>query len=246
MPCVQNGSVRIRYAVEGKGACLVLQHGFFGSLEDWYEYGYVDALKDHFRLVMIDARGHGGSGKLRDSTRYALNLRAGDVVRVLDELAVGKAHYMGYSMGGWIGFGLMRWFPERFHSYILAAVHPYESDMSPLSEAINTLEAWVPSTDMTEAHKRRFLQNDKEALLAAVREKRRDNTDLLRDLHVPCLMMDGSDDEIEPRVRAAARLSDRIEYVRIPDADHVHVLFRREFIVPQVLRFLERGQKIWR
>ena len=43
MPYADNRGLRIHYRSEGAGAPLVLQHGFSESIEDWYEYGYVDA-----------------------------------------------------------------------------------------------------------------------------------------------------------------------------------------------------------
>ncbi len=62
MPYVRSQGLRIHYHVEGHGPPLVCQHGFGDSLESWYELGYVDALKDEYRLILIDARGHGASG----------------------------------------------------------------------------------------------------------------------------------------------------------------------------------------
>jgi pimeloyl-ACP methyl ester carboxylesterase len=61
MAYADNGSVRIYYQVEGEGPVLVLQHGFSESVVDWYESGYVEALRPHYRLILIDARGHGAS-----------------------------------------------------------------------------------------------------------------------------------------------------------------------------------------
>ena len=49
-----NKGVRIRYQLEGDGLPLVLQHGYGNTLESWYELGYVDALKDKYRLILID------------------------------------------------------------------------------------------------------------------------------------------------------------------------------------------------
>ena len=59
MRYADNGSVQIHYQVEGEGPALVLQHGFTESVVDWYETGYVEALKPDYRLILIDARGHG-------------------------------------------------------------------------------------------------------------------------------------------------------------------------------------------
>jgi pimeloyl-ACP methyl ester carboxylesterase len=43
-------------------------------------------------------------------------LRVGDVVAVLDTVQVARAHYWGYSMGGWIGFGMAKYAASRASS----------------------------------------------------------------------------------------------------------------------------------
>jgi pimeloyl-ACP methyl ester carboxylesterase len=65
--------VRIHYEVEGTGSPFVLQHGITDGLESWYEYGFVDALRDDHTLILIDARGHGGSDKPHDPVAYGLD-----------------------------------------------------------------------------------------------------------------------------------------------------------------------------
>ena len=51
MPYTENGGVRIHYRL-GTRAALVLQHGFTESVVDWYEAGYVEALKSDYRLIL--------------------------------------------------------------------------------------------------------------------------------------------------------------------------------------------------
>jgi pimeloyl-ACP methyl ester carboxylesterase len=63
MPYVIHQGVQIHYQVEGEGPPLVLQHGFTQSLKSWHMAGYVNALQSHYRLILIDARGHGASDK---------------------------------------------------------------------------------------------------------------------------------------------------------------------------------------
>ena len=46
MPYADNHGVRIHYEVEGAGSPIVLQHGITDGLESWYDYGFVDALRD--------------------------------------------------------------------------------------------------------------------------------------------------------------------------------------------------------
>lgn len=233
-----NGNQKIHYEVEGKGPCLVLQHGLYGSIEDWYEYGYVDAFKDSYRLVLIDARGHGKSDKPHDPAQYSHYIRALDVIKVLDELGVAKAHYMGFSMGGWGSFGLMRWFPERFDSYIVLAAHAYEYDMEGLREGIRTLHQWAPADLKSQSAVARFLQNDTEALMAAVRDIRADQTDVLKNMGKPCLMMAGEKDGIYEKVKGSSKVSEKIQFVSIPGAGHGDSFYGSELVIPHVKQFL--------
>ena len=108
MPYADNEGVRIHYRTEGEGPPLLLHHWAVATMDNWDDFGYVAALKDDYRLVLLDARGHGGSDKPRAPEAYALEKRVGDIVAVLDDLGFAKAHYFGYSMGGWIGFGAAR------------------------------------------------------------------------------------------------------------------------------------------
>ena len=122
MPYVDSSGVSIHYHVEGDGPPLVLQHGLTSSLQNWYAYGFVEELQKEYRVIMVDARGHGRSGKPHDPKGYGLKLRVNDVLAVMDDLGVSKAHYMGYSMGGRIGFGIVLHALDRFHSLIIGGM----------------------------------------------------------------------------------------------------------------------------
>ena len=123
-----NDCVKIHYKIEGNGTPLVLLHGFSDSLDDWYNYSYVDSLKDVYRLILIDLRGHGLSDKPHDSEEYTVEILASDIIAVLDEIGIDKAHFWGYSMGGHIGLGLSKHYPERFLSFILGGITPQKID----------------------------------------------------------------------------------------------------------------------
>src|SRR5262245_6676669 len=128
MPYVNNKDVRIHYRVEGAGAPLVLQHGYSDSLESWYEHGYVAGLERAYRLVLVDARGHGASDKPHDPEAYATECQVSDILAVLDALDMPVAHYWGFSMGGQIGFGLAGHAAARFDSLILGGADPYQGN----------------------------------------------------------------------------------------------------------------------
>lgn len=124
MPYINNQGVRIHYQVEGEGPPLVLQHGFTDSLESWYEFGYVPALKHDYRLILLDARGHGGSEKPHEPAAYHAKLHVADILAVLDDLHIPTAHFYGYSTGGRIGFASAQYAPARSSAFILGGSQP--------------------------------------------------------------------------------------------------------------------------
>jgi len=127
MPFITREGIRIRYEQDGKGPPLVLHHGFSSNLEVWLAAGYARTLRTDYQLILIDARGHGASDKPHDPHTYRLEEFADDVVAVLDELGIAKAHYWGYSMGAAIGFEIIRRAPTRFHSFTLGGHTPLRS-----------------------------------------------------------------------------------------------------------------------
>ena len=209
MPYANNHSVRIHYQVEGEGPPLVLQHGFTSSLQNWYAYGYVAALRQNYQLILIDARGHGQSDKPYDPQAYALQHRVEDVLAVLDALQVDNAHYLGYSMGGRIGFGIVKYHPERFLSLMIGGMHPYESPSESANARIALLQqgmaAYVADAEtqngpMAADRKARLLANDPAALIASLQAPRglAGIEQLLLDMTLPCLLYVGEADSFYP------------------------------------------------
>jgi pimeloyl-ACP methyl ester carboxylesterase len=148
MPYAVNQGVRIHYRIEGDGQPLVLQHGFTDSLETWYQTGYVEGLRPHYRLILIDARGHGASDKPHEPDAYDRERNVEDISTVLDDLDIPRAHYFGYSMGGGIGFAIARYAPERVHSLVIGGGSPYpQSQAGPdrMLEALKHGAEAVPS-----------------------------------------------------------------------------------------------------
>ncbi len=93
MPYANSAEMHINYPVSGDGPPLVLQHGFMCSAADWVEFGYAAALSPRFRIILIDALGHGDSDKPHDEAAYAMERRVADVVAVLDAVGVERAHF---------------------------------------------------------------------------------------------------------------------------------------------------------
>jgi pimeloyl-ACP methyl ester carboxylesterase len=116
MNYASNMGSRVAFEVAGQGPTLIMQHGLFSNRQSWRDRGFVDALHSTYQLVLVDSLGHGDSDTPHNVSRYGLQQRAGDIAAVLDALQVERAHYVGYSMGGWIGTGVARYHPDRLLS----------------------------------------------------------------------------------------------------------------------------------
>jgi pimeloyl-ACP methyl ester carboxylesterase len=244
MPYANNGGIAIHYRTEGQGQPLVLQHGTTGSWQDWFELGYAQELRRNYRLILVDARGHGASDKPHDPVAYALALRAGDVVSVLDDLGIGQAHYFGYSLGGWIGFGLARYAPERLSSLILGGAHAYAEDMQPFRDHMpRDLQAFMASMEkvygsaLSPAVRERLQQNDLEALLIMTQD-RPPMGDLLPLIAVPCLLFAGDTDPRFEKVQECARNIANAKFFSLPGRDHVAAFTASSQVLPHVVEFL--------
>jgi 3-oxoadipate enol-lactonase len=71
----------------------------------------VAALRDEFRVVAFDHRGHGGS--VPPPGPYAIEDLGQDVLALLDQLGVERVHYAGLSLGGMVGMWLAAHAPDR-------------------------------------------------------------------------------------------------------------------------------------
>jgi pimeloyl-ACP methyl ester carboxylesterase len=116
--------VRIHCEVEGSGPSLVLQHGLFRNLNNWHERGYVERFAPRYQWILIDSWGHGESDKPDNAEAYELGIRVVDVASVLHDAGADTAHYMGYSVGCWIGYGISIYMPQRFRSLTLGSSAP--------------------------------------------------------------------------------------------------------------------------
>lgn len=250
MPFCHNGDLRLHYKVEGnpEGPPLVLQHGFSMSLQDWYDDGYVGALGDAYQLILLDARGHGASDKPHDPEAYRVALRAADVVAVLDDLGVERAHFLGYSMGGTIGFAVATHALSRLRSLIIggasaAGRNPAEPDrlLAWLRQGKAAyVEAWADWLGplMTPAFRARMMGNDIEALIAlrTLLERPRFE-DALPHIAIPCLLFVGEDDPAFQRVKATAARLPQATFVSFPGVDHPNGA-RLDLVLPHLTRFL--------
>jgi len=115
--------ILIRYIDIGEGTPIVLLHGAWGSLERWNKGDTLQILAKEYRVIAMDLRGHGKSGKPHGKAYYGAEMGR-DALRLLDHLGISKAHFAGYSRGARIVGYLMAHSPDRLFTAILGAREP--------------------------------------------------------------------------------------------------------------------------
>ena len=122
------GGTRAHVLDQGKsdGMPLILIHGSLESLQVWD--GWVDALKDRYRLISVDLPGHGLTGPWARG-EYTIDAYADFIEVLADTLQLDRFAIAGHSLGGAVAWTFAATRPERVSQLILvdAAAYPRES-----------------------------------------------------------------------------------------------------------------------
>jgi len=242
----KNDGTRIYYEVEGSGPPLFLHHWSMATSAGWRYHGYVYALAEDFTLIAHDVRGHGRSDKPHDVEAYSLETRMGDVLAVLDHAGIERAHFYGYSMGGWVGLGLARGAPGRFDSIAVGGAHPYEQSMAgmrathdlAIEQGVDALIERVRSSDpgFARAHEEEWLHADFQAQRAAATDRECMAEDL-EAIDVPMLILAGTEDLLFERARKAAGEIPSARFEPLDGRSHGGAIEATNLVVPLLQSF---------
>ncbi|PSH05490.1 MAG: alpha/beta hydrolase [Acidobacteria bacterium] len=251
------------YEVRGEGPDVVMVHPY--PCDHTYWLPMTEHLESRFRLVLPDLRGLGQSGAgAGDTTMEKL---AGDLLRLCDELKIGRAVFVGCSVGGYVLFEFWRRCRERVKALVLmdtrAGVDTDEGRAGRLQNAEDVLKRgpeWAieqmmpkmlaPVTlssrlDLVESAKA-TMQHARAAGMAAMQRGmalRADSSTTLAQINVPTLVLGGEDDVPSPvsELERMARGIRGAELRIIGKAGHLAAL-EQPAEVGRILReFLERN-----
>jgi 3-oxoadipate enol-lactonase len=132
--------IEVNYELHGKEGApwLVLSHSLACSVRMWDPQ--IAALKDQYRILAYDTRGHGASEA--PAGPYSLEMLADDLFALLNQLKIKTAHFCDLSMGGMIGQTFALKYPGVFQTLTLADTtsrYP-ENAASAWTERIRTAE----------------------------------------------------------------------------------------------------------
>ena len=119
-----SNGVGIEYEVTGEGTPVILLHGFPDSGRLWRHQ--VPALSESgFRVIVPDLRGYGRSDKPGEVEAYQMHHLVSDVLAVLDDAGVPKAHVVGHDWGAALAWALAIGAPDQVdHLVALSVGHP--------------------------------------------------------------------------------------------------------------------------
>lgn len=113
MPRVILNGTPVNYRCAGDGSDVVLIHGL-GANHAFWRLDVLLPLARRHRVTTYDLKGHGYSG-LAPSGYTSADL-AGDLLALLDHLAIGRAHLIGHSFGGVVALHFATRHPQRVRS----------------------------------------------------------------------------------------------------------------------------------
>src|SRR5947207_2849242 len=113
---------RLHVEVEGSGPVVVLAHGFGGSARNFLPQAR--GLRDRYRIVRFDARGHARSEAPAEASAYTPEAFVADLGRVLDQVGARAAVVGGLSMGAGTALRFALAHPGRVQGRALAAALP--------------------------------------------------------------------------------------------------------------------------
>ena len=242
----------------GDGAPVVLHGGLVDHVATVRSTPIAAALAGEFRLIFVDHRGVGRSDKPHDLEAYAMPVRVADAVAVLDRLGIERAHFVGASCGGRLGFGIGEHAPERVLSLVIGGQQPYAIDpLGPLARIVaeslaasreqGTLEPFVRALeDSSGEHvpddlRGQWLDNDPVAVHTAWSAALAEGAICadLRAWKVRCLIHAAvRDADFYEQARHAAEEIPNAEFVSVDELDHVGAHLRQDRVLDAVMRTL--------
>lgn len=230
MPSFPSGRVEIAFTDTGAGAPILLIHGFASNISvNWEGTSWVRTLDDAGRrIVAMDLRGHGRSGKPHDPAAYRPAVMASDAANLLDHLSIGTADVMGYSMGARIAAHLAISRPDLVRSLVFGGMATgLIEGIGDEDEIVAALEADSLGDVVGETGRsyRKFAdqsRSDLKALAACMRSQRETmSREAISSITAPVLIAVGTQDSVAGSPGRLASMMGNARVVDIPDRDHL-------------------------
>ncbi|MDX2502829.1 MAG: alpha/beta fold hydrolase [Deltaproteobacteria bacterium] len=263
MPKILSNGIQLHYEEMGSGPeTIVFSHSY---LADHYHFNpQMQALKDRYRCIAFDHRGHGQSEIPDDG--YDMENLYEDAVGFIEALDCAPCHFVGLSTGGFIGVRIGNRRPDLVKSLVLMDT---SADAEP-EEAVRQYHQmlfvvrWVgywpvigrvmpiffaskflndpARQDQVKEWKRRFMANDRKAIVKFGNGifGRTSCYEELDKIQTPTLVMVGAEDSAQPLAKAE-RIANKIPGATlrvIPDSAHLCTVEEPAAVTSAIEEFL--------
>lgn len=122
MARLDRDGVGIHYEVHGYGPTVLLTHGYSATGRMWD--GQVETLRDRYRVIVWDMRGHGASDYPEQLEAYSERATVDDMAALLREVGVANAVIGGLSLGGYMSLAFNLRYPAMVQALMLFDTGP--------------------------------------------------------------------------------------------------------------------------
>ncbi|TWR26454.1 alpha/beta hydrolase [Mucilaginibacter pallidiroseus] len=210
---------KIYYEVQGSGYPVVLVHGFTNNSQSWKRGKLYQELLNHgYKVIIMDLRGNGRSGKPHTDAAYSNGAEAKDVMGLVSSLGIKRYAVVGYSRGSIITSRIMV-LDKRVNKAVMGGmganytnpnwprrIHAYEALMGDTTHHdVDEMMGWI--------HRNNF---DNTAL--AYQQKHQPSTSAaeLGKLRIPVLLIDGTEDDTNGDVTILQKMIPGSKLINVP------------------------------
>ena len=122
MPMIDRDGVGIFYQEAGSGEPILLSHGYSATSQMWLNQ--VEALRQSYRVITWDMRGHGRSDSPEAPDAYSERQTVDDMAAILHACGVGRAVIGGLSLGGVMSLAFHDAYPASVRALMLFDTGP--------------------------------------------------------------------------------------------------------------------------
>jgi len=258
---VTSGDAVVFAEEQGSGPALVLLHPFPANHKFWYPV--LPQLTQRYRVVLPDLRGSGESTAGEGPATMAKH--AADINRICDAAHVGKAVFIGVSIGGYVLFEVWRKHAARVAGLVLCdtrATPDTPEGRAARMKSIPEVQSHGPAAFVAGMAPKLLGETTRKnrpdvarAALAILNEstvpgisalqsgmgERPDSMPTLKTINVPTLVMVGEEDTLTPPADAE-QIHQGIagsKLVRVPAAGHFSPFEQPEFVGKALRSFLD-------
>lgn len=218
--------ISVSYNDEGlnEAPVIIFIHGFPLNKSMWNKQ--LKALKDNYRVIAYDIRGHGKTDV--GTLDFSIDLFVKDLLGFMDALKIKKTIICGLSMGGYIALNAIENHPERFTALILSDTNCTADTPEAKEKRMNTIqsikengveklandllpnlfapESFITNSKEIVAVKEMIVNTTKESLYKSLNAlaNRKETCSKLEEIKVPVLILVGKEDKITPPEAAKA------------------------------------------